>query len=99
MDAVTFATTGCHFVLTAPSMALRGNWPGRNSCGELTTGRHWAIFPGKVGMRPICRLERVREELGWRLWWIVVPEMEIVTGMGAVAKVEFAVERGLPPRR
>ncbi len=52
MDWLMLERVGCHFVEAAPSTAERGNWPGRYSSAEVT-GRHWAMLPGTVLIRPI----------------------------------------------
>ena len=60
---VVFATSGCHFVAGAPSLAEMGNWPGWKVEGE-EAGTHCAmLFLRAV----VCgRFGRVRVPFGGR---------------------------------
>ena len=61
IEAVLFASSGCHFVLAEPSTAAMGNCPGRYGSGEVTVW-HCAMLSATVRTKFVMRLGTVMEE-------------------------------------
>lgn len=85
-EAVVLAESGCHFVLTPPSKAEKGNWPGWKLSAD-TAGRHWAMLPSVAMFAAICRLGKVRVLFGlsWYVVWLLAVDEPIWTEMAEVA--------------